>query len=179
MSDERLCHTFAVVKLAQELAVNCGTDSGMAAMAALLHDAGRSIDSDKLPAYAYRHKLRVSKRAYIIKNQPALLHSYASADIARRIFKITNSKILSAIRLHTLGAEKMAVLDKIIYIADISAEDRNFRQAEEIRGQAFENLEEALLSAASLKLKYVLATEKWMHPFGVELWNSLNQKQKG
>lgn len=176
VSPERFSHTLSVTKLSQELAAGCGADPGMAAVAALLHDAGRSLPVESLVRYVRKHRLRVAKRLNIVKNQPALLHSYASADIARRLFGVSNPRILSAIRLHTLGSEKMTALDKIIYTADISSEDRNFPKAREIRRLAFKNLDRALLLAARLKLQYVLATEKWIHPFGVELWNMLNQK---
>lgn len=171
----RFRHTLAVTRLSQELADRHGADSCFAAVAALLHDAGRSMPDSGLAAYARTKRLRVAKMVNIIRNQPGLLHSYVSADIARRIFGVNNPAILSAIRLHTLGSRRMSLTDKIIYVADIAAEGRNFSGASEIRKTAFIDLDKALLMSAQAKLQWVLATEKWIHPFGVELWNALNQ----
>ncbi|MFH1619101.1 MAG: nicotinate (nicotinamide) nucleotide adenylyltransferase [bacterium] len=172
----RFRHTLSVTGLSQRLAACHGADPGFAAVAALLHDAGRSLPDHRLAGYAGKRRLQVARMAGIIKNQPGLLHSHVSADIARRIFGVKSPAILSAIRLHTLGSGKMSLLDKIIYVADIAAEDRKFKGALKIRNAAFSDLDKAVLMAAQAKLNWVLATEKWIHPSGVELWNTLNQR---
>lgn len=172
----RFRHTLAMTRTAQELASRYDVDLNTAAMAALLHDAGKGLSAEGLIKYVRGSRICVPERLDTIRNQPALLHPYVGADIARRIFGVTNPGILSAIRLHTLGTEKMSILDKIIYIADISSQDRDFPRARTIRRLAFKNLDGALLIAAGEKLQYVLAGEKWMHPSGVKLWNRLNRK---
>lgn len=176
LSARRFRHTLAVSRTAQELASRYGVDLNTAAMAALLHDAGKGLSAKGLIKYVRGSRICVPECLDTIRNQPALLHPYVSADIARRIFGVTNPGVLSAIRLHTLGTKKMSLLDKIIYIADISSEDRDFPRAGAIRSLAFKDLDGALLLAAKEKLQYVLAGEKWMHPSGVKLWNRLNRK---
>ncbi len=54
-------------------------------------------------------------------------HGLVGADIVQRELAIDDEEILQAIRVHTTGAAKMSLLDKIIYVADYIEPGRDFQ----------------------------------------------------
>ena len=170
---ERYNHTLEVVRMARRLAHHHGLDAERARRAALLHDAGRSLKASDMPAYVRRRRVVVPHGAETARKNPLLLHAYVSADLARRRLGVDDPAVLSAIRNHTLGAPGMGPLDRLLYVADICSEDREFPSALRLRELAFEDLERAFRDAVNLKLRWALIQEGWLHPQGVALWNSL------
>lgn len=55
------------------------------------------------------------------RNNPFLIHAKLGAFLAKDKYKVEDPEILSAITWHTTGKEDMTLLEKIIYIADISS----------------------------------------------------------
>jgi len=85
----------------------------------------------------------------IEKLEPKLLHARLSAEIAKRRFKIKDRQILSAIAKHTVGAEDMNNLDKVIYLADHIEAERNYRGLRRVRRLAYQNLNSAVAASTS------------------------------
>lgn len=160
----RVRHTLEVARLAEELAQRHGLDPEGARLAGLLHDIGRSLKDRGLIRYAIRNRLKVPFLKEVCRNQPILLHSYVSEDLARRRFGVRDPSILSAIRNHTLGLGPMRSLDRLLYVADAGSRDRNFREAGVIRRAAFKDLRRAYRLAVRAKLSYVGRRKGWRHP---------------
>lgn len=173
LSPSRYAHTLNVASLAESLARRWGADPVKALLAGLLHDAGRRFRPHELARFARRRRLAVPERAIILRLDPMLLHAYASADIARGEFGVTDSETLNAIRRHTLGAPRMSLLDKILYVADACALDRSHAASAATRDLAFVDLDSALKRCVSDKLIHAVSREAWLHPLTVHLWNSL------
>ncbi|MCX5783218.1 MAG: nicotinate (nicotinamide) nucleotide adenylyltransferase [Elusimicrobia bacterium] len=144
LSRERYAHTLSVAQLALVLAKKHGISQDKAVLAALLHDCA--------------------------KGAAGLLHGHAGAHIAAKKFRIKDMEILSAIKHHTLGFPKMGKLAKIIYVADISAQGRGFKEAETIRATAFRDLDKALFLSVKAKLKHAINNGKRI---SYKLWNHL------
>ncbi len=144
-----------------------------AVKAGILHDAGKGFNGNELIAFCKEHRLKVPYFEDICKCEPALLHSYASAWIARHLFDVRNKEILQAITEHTLGSLHMSTLSKILFVADISSKDRKYKDAFVIRNLALQDLDKALLYAANRKLLFTIDSQKWLCPVGIALWNHL------
>ena len=144
-----------------------------AVKAGILHDAGKGFNGNELIAFCKEHHLKVPYFEDICKCEPALLHSYASAWIARHLFEVRNKEILQAITEHTLGSLHMSTLSKILFVADISSKDRKYKDAFVIRNLALQDLDKALLYAANRKLLFTIDSQKWLCPVGIALWNHL------
>jgi nicotinate-nucleotide adenylyltransferase len=166
-------HVLNVASLADALARRHGADPRKARLAGLLHDAGRRFPPPRMAAYARRRRLKVPQFAATAALQPMLLHAYISEDLARREFGVEDPEVLSAVRKHTLGAARMSLLDKTLYVADACSADRNHPGVEKTRALAFEDLDAAFLRCVEEKLAHALSRGAWMHPVTVALWNSL------
>lgn len=172
----RVEHTLNVAALAQALAERHGLDGQKARTAGLLHDLGRRFPPHELAAYARRRRLPAPRRATLIAREPMLLHAYASADLARREHGVTDPEILSAVSKHTLGARRMSMLDKVVYVADACSADRAHPGVASTRRLAFRDLDAALRRCVKDKLDHARAREAWIHPATLALWNSLRRR---
>ena len=175
LTPARYAHSLSVARLAAELAGRHGESPQRAALAGLLHDTARDFGEVRLVRYAVSKRLKIPCFAQTASRAPVLLHSYASAEFARGRFGVRDKIVLRAIALHTLGAARMDTLSKIIYVADLAAEDREFSQAKKIARLARRDLDTAFLAANYVKLKY--AAEFWPHSLNLKLWK-LRQKKK-
>lgn len=173
LGKQRYYHTVCSAGLSSKLAEIHRQDKTACIEAALLHDCAKGLSNTQLVHYVCKNDVEISMRNSIIRNQPSVLHSFVSADMARKKFAIQNKKILLAIANHTLGDIHMDDISKIIYVADISSPDRRQKVATEIRNVAFENLDNAVILALKAKLFHVLEKNKWLCLHSVNLWNKL------
>lgn len=177
LSPGRYIHTVNSTALAAKLADIYGEDKTDAVTAALLHDCAKGFSDAHLIGYVFENELKIPMAQSIISHQPSVFHSFVSADIAKKVFKITDKKILRAIELHTLGDADMTIFDKIIYIADVASIDRKYDSASVVRKAALTSLDDALLLALKTKLEHVTENNKWLCLHSVNLWNNLVMKK--
>jgi nicotinate-nucleotide adenylyltransferase len=171
VSPARYKHTLGTCRVALVLAERYAVPKETACLAALLHDAGKSMPSEAMVRYTNEHRLRLPLKNDVIKYNPSLLHSYISAHIARTVFGITDHELLDAICQHTVGSARMSTLAKIIYLADTTSLDRRRPGIKALRRTAARDLDRAMQLAIAEKILYVLRKNKWMHPLSVEAWN--------
>ena len=174
----RFNHVLAVAKEAAALAKIYGIDAEKAALAGLLHDAGKSITKDQMVAYAKKHKLKIRDFKELAKYAPALLHADISAHIAKKQFAVKDGDILKSIARHTLGAQNMSTFDKILMISDMCAKGRRPEDIKLIKSALKKSLDDGLLAAEKVKLTYTVRTDKWLAPQGIKLWNETLSKKK-
>ncbi|MDR2771977.1 MAG: bis(5'-nucleosyl)-tetraphosphatase (symmetrical) YqeK [Elusimicrobiota bacterium] len=175
LSPERFNHCVNVSKLAVSIAISHKTDSSKAEIAGLLHDCAKNL-SDKKQIDFFTSRPKIKYFALIAQHSPKLLHSYASAIIAKEKFSISDKDILNAIAHHTLGNENMSLLEKIIYVADSVSFERNNSDAVYIRKLAKENIDEAFVEVMRHKIEYVLKKRNWLCPKCIDVWNFYAQK---
>lgn len=168
----RLRHSLGVAETAVGLAKQYGGRVETARMAGLLHDYARDLPSDTL--------LEVAEQAGLItcsveRLMPDLLHGPVAAWLIPRELGIKDSEVLRAIALHTLGAEEMALLDKIIYIADAIEPGRKYPGVEYLRQLVKVDLDQALLAGYNQTIKYCLDRNYLLHPRTILARNTLVQ----
>ncbi|MBQ3933788.1 MAG: bis(5'-nucleosyl)-tetraphosphatase (symmetrical) YqeK [Elusimicrobiaceae bacterium] len=174
----RFNHVLAVAKEASALAQIYGIDAEKAALAGLLHDAGKSMTKDQMVTYAKKYKLKIEDFKELAKYAPALLHAEISADIAKKQFAVKDKGILQAIARHTLGAKDMTIFDKILMVSDMCAKGRRPQDIKLIKSALKKSLDDGLLAAETVKLIYTVRTNKWLAPQGIRLWNETVSKKK-
>lgn len=143
LREKRAQHTYNVAKLAVELARMYGVDTQKAELAALLHDIMKQQPDDIM-----LHRARQSDIIEKIDSKPMpVLHGFAAADYARREMEIEDEEILMAIKSHTCGRKNMTDIEKVIYLADMLSEERNFPEKEPLLALARQNLDIAMEQA--------------------------------
>ena len=152
LSEKRWTHTKNVKKMAVKLARRWGADPEKAAMAAILHDSAKELPKQEL--------LQIfADNAIIAENAPArpspVWHGIAAAILCETEWGVHDPEVLSAIRCHTTGKPGMSLLDKIIYMADMTSAERDYPGVEALREEEFEDLDMALLHALKRTIDFV------------------------
>ena len=143
LREKRAQHTFNVAKLAVAFAEKYALDTQKARLAALLHDIMKQV-----PDHIMLHRAQRSDIINKINSKPMpVLHGFAAADFARREMNIDDEEIIMAIKSHTCGRRHMSDLEKVIYLADMLSEERNYPEKEPLLALAWENLDVAMEQA--------------------------------
>lgn len=144
LSEKRFFHSLAVAKEALRLAEKYGCDTKKAFLAGLLHD----ICKDDEPNL----QLQLLNEFGIImgdveKNARKLWHAMAGAVYIKEKLTLTDDDIISAVRYHTTAKAGMSLLEKILYLADFTSEDRDYPGADDMRKAVDISLEHAMKEA--------------------------------
>jgi len=166
---ERFRHSLRVEEKATSLAKLYRVSENKAALAALLHDCSRFMSRGQMLSNAIRWGMRPGP---IEKLEPKLLHAALSARIARKEFGIGDREVLKAIERHTVGAEKMSRLDKIIYLADHIELDRDYKGVDRVRKLASRDLDAAIVASTDSMIEHLLAEGLPVFPETVKTRNA-------
>ncbi len=154
LSPRRYRHTLGCAKLADELAKIYQVDSDKAHVAALLHDVAKELSVEAMQAEIKKTDITIPE---MVRDNPALLHAYASTAMAQSKFGIDDEEILNAILYHTTGREAMSLLEKIIFIADAAEENRTYHpQIKQWRQQAKKDIDNAVLQVLEYNIIRVI-----------------------
>lgn len=173
LKPKRYLHVKLVAQASVELGRIYGANLEDCALAAILHDCGKSMSNEDLINYAVKNNLRVRDFKEICKFSPSLLHSEVSWHIANTLFKVKNTDVLNAVRHHTLGRKNMSLLEQIIFISDMASKDRKIRDARKVKQAALNSLQAGVFAAMKVKLEWTILNSKWVAPAGIEFWNEL------
>ncbi len=139
LKPERFLHSLGVRDTAVKMANIFGADTNKAEIAGLLHDNAKNIDNP----YERCADLEVELDEFE-KENAALVHAKLGAETAKCEFYVTDNEILDAIRYHTVGRCGMSLLEKIIFVADLTEPGRNFPDIEYLRTLAFSDIDVAV-----------------------------------
>lgn len=135
LTPARYEHSIGVMNTAAELAKIYGADIKKAQIAGLLHDNAKNLDR----SYERCRDLEVDLDEFELKSPP-LVHAKLGAETAKIEFYITDPEILDAIRWHTVGRPCMSLLEKIIFVADLTEPGRDFPDAPRLREASRKNI---------------------------------------
>lgn len=161
LTQKRYAHSVGVSETAVELARLYGADPEKARIAGLLHDCAKKLTPDEAIKKCAELNVALGETETAV---PELIHAPLGAKIAQLTFGINDSEILGAIAAHTVAKERMSVLEKIIYLADMIEPNRDFPQVEELRKAAFEDLDKAVLCALDRSIVYNVQKGVILHP---------------
>ena len=99
---------------------------------------------------------------------PKVAHAFTAAGYAEHRLYVDDPDILDAIRYHTTGRAGMSRLEKIIFLADGIEEGRTFAGVDEIRAEAFEDLDKAMLISLEKTKEKIDGKGAYLHPYTAE-----------
>ena len=155
LDPKRYEHTLGVAYTAAALAMRYGDDVNNAILAGMLHDCAKCLTNEKRLSICEKYNIAVNEAE---RKNPYLLHAKVGSFLAMKKYGVTDKDVINAILNHTTGRPGMSLLEKIIWIADYIEPGR--KQAPNlplIRKLAFEDLDQALLTALRDTLEYLHA----------------------
>lgn len=169
LPERRLKHSLNVSKCAVKLSEIYKCDKEKAEIAGLVHDCAKYFTDEQIEDSIERFNVELDP---LEVNNIALSHSVIGSYVAVDVFNIKDEEIINAIKYHTTGKENMSLLEKIIYMADLIEEDRNFPRVEELRELTYSGkLEEALLLSFNNTIKFVIDNNQLIHPRTIKARN--------
>lgn len=178
MSENRYNHCVNVSKEAVKLAKRYGGDEEKAAIAGILHDITKEMPKEE--------QLQIMHDSGIIlddiqKNAPKLWHGISGSVYIKKHFGIEDENILNAICYHTTGRAGMSLLEKIIFVADFTSEERTYKGVATMRKKSRKSLEDAMLYGFKFTFSDLSSRELAIHPDELACYNEivLNNPMKG
>lgn len=169
LPDRRLKHSLDVSKCAVKLSEIYKCDKEKAEIAGLVHDCAKYFTDEQIEDCVKKFNIKLDP---LEVNNIALSHSIIGSYVAVDVFNIKDEEIVNAIKYHTTGKENMSLLEKIIYMADLIEEGRNFPRVEELRELTYSGkLEEALILSFNNTIKFVIDNNQLIHPRTVKARN--------
>lgn len=150
LDEYRFVHSLAVAKQAKCLAKEYSFDENKAYLAGLLHDITKNETQETQLHFFEKFGIILSDTE---KASPKLWHAISGAGFIKNELGITDEEIISAVRYHTTGKENMSLLDKIVYIADFTSEDRKYSDVDVVRALLSESLDKAIIYALEYTIK--------------------------
>lgn len=173
LSEKRYNHSIGVMKMAAKLAKKYGISEEEAALVGLTHDIAKELGVPKSMQYVKKNKIEIDK---IERKTPSLLHAKIGADMVKNKYQFTKG-MQNAIKYHTTGNPHMDKLAKVLYVADKTEENRKFKEVEELRKIAMENLDEAVFAILTLDIKKNIDQNRLIHIQSIKTRNALLDKK--
>lgn len=171
LSEYRFTHSLGVAKKAIELAKIYGVQEEIAKKVGIAHDIAKEMTDEEMIEYAKANNIRIDEIETV---KPSLLHGKIGADIAAKKYGFTEDMV-NAIKWHTTGREDMSMLEKIIYVADKTEENRKGTRfnLEKSRELSTQNIDETLIFLMNEFITYNVKNEWLIHPETIIARNDL------
>lgn len=167
LSEKRFIHSQGVAKRAVELAKIYGENTELAKIIGIAHDIAKEMPKEQALKYAKENGIEFDE---IEKNAPSLWHSKIGADIVEKKYGFTKD-MSQAILYHTTGHVNMNTMDKIIYLADKTEENRTYIDLVNAVQIANNDLDEAMLYVAGISIEKSIRKKSLIHPDTIHLIN--------
>lgn len=119
---KRVIHTANVVVTALKKAKELGLDEEKVFISACLHDLAKYIDYTLVTGFIKPEDMPLP-----------VVHAFLGEFIAKTHLGIEDEEILSAIKYHTSGRANMCKLEKLIFVADMVEEGRDYQGVDTLR----------------------------------------------
>lgn len=173
LTPQRLYHSICVAEQAKHLAEIFGGDTEKSYTAGLIHDIMRYEPPEKMIEMIESDGQTLKESE---KNITVTLHAVAGEVYLRKELGVTDEEILSAVRYHTTGKEDMSLLQKIIYVADLTSEDREYPDVKEVRELAEKSLDKTCLRGLSFTIEDNARKCRPIHIDTVKAYNYLAER---
>ena len=171
LSEKRYIHSIGVMKQAEYLAKKYGQDVEIAKAVGIAHDIAKEMTDEEMIEYAKTNNIEIDEIETV---KPSLLHGKIGADIATKKYGFTEDMV-NAIKWHTTGRKNMSMLEKIIYVADKTEENRKGTRfnLEKSRELSTQNIDETLIFLMNEFITNNVKNEWLIHPETIKARNDL------
>ena len=168
MSEKRFNHVLGVERAARQLAERFQVDVDKAGLAGLLHDYAKEMPDRDFLQLIDEKGLDPELKKWGNNVWHGMLGIYKiEADLG-----LTDPDILRAIEIHTVGANHMTDLDKVVYVADYIEHNRAFPGVDEARAIAEQDLDRAVAYETAHTVAHLAARGVPIYPQTLETYNA-------
>ncbi|MCI5605016.1 MAG: bis(5'-nucleosyl)-tetraphosphatase (symmetrical) YqeK [Clostridia bacterium] len=175
LSEKRYKHSLGVADEAVRLAKMYGADTEKAYIAGLLHDCAKGYSAERQIELCNELNVHLDEDTIMC---PPVVHGFLGVAIAESEYGIADDEILNAIKYHTVGKANMTLLEKIIYIADMTEVNRDFDGVDKLRKAVNKDLDKALLISIEQQFELQAKRRSVIHPNIIYMWNDLILNKK-
>ena len=169
LSPERFHHSECVMMKCIELAEKFDFDQEIAAKVGIAHDIAKEMSIEEKLKYIAKNNIKIDD---IERKNTSLLHAKIGESIA--IKELGFSKEMGqAIRAHTTGVPNMTLIDKILFIADRTSEERGFPDIGYLNKLLEKSIDEAVLYIIDKKIMLQIERKAQIHPNSIIARNYL------
>ena len=161
LDNRRFLHTLGVVQASVLLADLNGVSLEKAAVAAMLHDCAKPLDSPSLAGLLSGNSEWVEPDDFEF---PQVLHAPAGAVLALNQMGVQDQEVLEAIAFHPTGKERPSMLLQVLMAADFTEPTRQYPGVDEARRLVRQDLREGLRWVLNRKIGHVRSGGKKVHP---------------
>ncbi len=171
LSQKRYYHSMQVAAQARALAEKYGADKDKAYLAGMLHDIMKEVSYENTLKYCDENGIKLTK---LERNTYKILHGIAGADYIRQNCNINDVDIINSVRYHVTARAGMSLLEKIIYLADFTSDDRDFDGVDNLRAAVQININVGMQTALAFSIKELLDKGNcYIHPNTIEAYNDV------
>ena len=171
LSKHRCTHSLNVAEEAVRLAKRYHADVEKAETAGLLHDIMKETEPNEQRSLILRYDKHNTFDSAPMLVSDKLLHGPAGAAYCRLVLRIKDEEILNAIFFHTTARPDMTLVEKIVYIADYTSRERNYKEVELVRKLADKSLEATIAFTTSYTIRDLLSKKQPLNIYTVEAYN--------
>ena len=173
LSEKRFKHSEGVVKRAIEYAQIYNVDIDTVKLVAIAHDIAKELTQDEINQYIRKYNITLDE---IEKTNKDLIHAKIGAYICKNEYNFTEDMV-NAVKYHTTGRENMSLLEKIIYLADATEENRKYCSSNYV-GIIKEDIDQGIIEICKWVINRLLETDEIIHLDSIKCYNYYTKLKK-
>lgn len=173
LSEKRFKHSEGVVKRAIEYANIYNVDIETVKLVAIAHDIAKECSEEENQKYICDYNIELDD---IEKLNNSLIHAKIGAAICKNKYNFTDDMV-NSVKYHTTGRENMSILEKIIYLADATEENRKYCSSHYV-DIIKENIDKGMVEISKWVTNRLIETNEIIHLDTIRCYNYYNKIQK-
>lgn len=166
LSEKRFQHSEGVVRRAIEYAQVYNVDIDTVKLVAIAHDIAKELTSEEVNKYMQKYNIVLDDIEKINKD---LIHAKVGAYICKNEYDFTD-EMMNAIKYHTTGRADMSILEKIIYLADATEENRKYCYSEYV-DIIKKDINQGMIEICSWVINKLVENKKLIHLDSINCYN--------
>lgn len=171
LSEFRYNHSLMVANEAKKLAKHYNYDEEKAYLTGMIHDIAKEFTDKENQEIIEKYHLSQSLMDEELKE---IIHADIGAIVSKERYNV-DEEISKAIKFHTIGNINMSLLDKIIFVADKIAREKQTTMIKEASKVAYQDLDRAVLIILESQKQRLESQKKSMHKESEQLMMKLKK----
>ena len=166
LSEKRFNHSEGVVKRAIEYANIYGVDIETVKLVAIAHDIAKELTPDEEEKYIEEYNINLDD---FEKANHNLVHAKIGAEICRNKYGFTDDMV-NSVKYHTTGRAGMSLMEKVIYLADATDENRQY-ESDFYVNTIKENIDKGMVEVSKWVINHLLEKNRPIHMDSISCYN--------